>query len=366
MTRPSYSVDDLQQLKTWALGDQPALIDAIIEHGSVTKAAAALGKDVSNACSTFRSLKARAEKAGWPRKMGPAVPTADALPPADVPVADIIDMQARRFSARLANNQAKRWREFAIPLSGPYAIMFFGDPHVDDNGCNWPLLKAHCELAARTPALYAVNIGDTTNNWAGRLAALWAEQDTSAATARALAKWLLSESGVPWFLWLHGNHDLWSGPVGAGWFEAQRPHFVAMEDWQAKVVLRSGGTGGHALRLWVSHNFKGSSIWNNMHGLERAAQMQDWAHLYVAGHHHDVGLRQGENAHRGFCYWLARARGYKFVDHYAEQHGFPEHQHGASILAVIDPTASKPNAVQCFLDPFEGAEFLAWKRKKAA
>lgn len=38
----------------------------------------------------------------------------------------------------------------------------------------------------------------------------------------------------------------------------------------------------------------------------------------------------------------------------------------ALIDAMIDPTASKPNAVQCFLDPFEGAEFLAWKRRKSA
>ena len=293
----------------------------------------------------------------------PDVPLADALPASDVPIEDVIALQARRFTQRLEHHRAKRWREFRVPAAGPYALMFFGDPHVDDNGCNWPLLQAHCDLAAKTDALYAINIGDSTNNWTGRLARLWAEQDTSSSTARAMAKWLLSDSGVPWFLWLHGNHDLWDGPVGAGWFEAHRPHFVAMEDWQAKVTLAS--PNGHKLRLWAAHNFKGNSIWNNMHGLERAAQMQDWAHLYVAGHHHDTGLRQGENPHRGFCYWLARARGYKFMDHYAELHGFGEHQFGASVLAVIDPDADKPNAVQCFLDPFEGAEFLAWKRRQA-
>jgi hypothetical protein len=292
----------------------------------------------------------------------PDVPLADDLPADDVSIDEIIALQSKRFEARHAHTAAKRWRRFTIPTAGPYALMFFGDPHVDDNGCNWPLLQAHCDLARDTEALYAINIGDTTNNWAGRLARLWAEQDTSSSTARKLAKWLLSDSGVPWFLWLHGNHDLWDGPVGASWFEAKRPHFVAMEDWQAKVTLAS--PNGYELRLWAAHNFKGNSIWNNMHGLERAAQMQDWAHLYVAGHHHDVGLRQGENPHRNFCYWLARARGYKFLDHYAELHGFGHHQHGASVLAVIDPEADQPNAVQCFLDPFEGAEFLKWKRSK--
>jgi hypothetical protein len=137
-----------------------------------------------------------------------------------------------------------------------------------------------------------------------------------------------------------------------------------MEDWQAKITLAS--PNGREIRLWAAHNFKGNSIWNNMHGLERAAQMQDWAHLYVAGHHHDSGYRQGENPHRGFVYNLLRVRGYKFIDEYADVHGFGSHAYGASGVAVIDPDGDKLNAVTCFLDPHEGADFLAWKRRKAA
>jgi len=324
--------------------------------GSINKAAEHLGVSRRGAQGAVKRHAASIADLA-----APEVPKAEPLPDDDLPIEEIIDMQARRFEKRHAHTAAKRWRVFDVPIKGPYALMFVGDPHVDDNGCNWPLLKSHCELARDTEGVYAVNIGDATNNWTGRLARLWAEQDTSASTARRMAEWLLSKSGMPWFMWLHGNHDLWDGPVGASWFEAKRPHFVAMEDWQAKITLRS--PNGHELRVWAAHNFKGNSIWNNMHGLERAAQMQDWAHLYVAGHHHDTGLRQGENPHRNFCYWLARARGYKFIDHYADLHGFGSHQHGASVLAVIDPEADKPNAVQCFLDPFEGVEFLKYKRR---
>lgn len=283
------------------------------------------------------------------------------IPDPDMPIEQVLSWRRESFNRSLAHHSAKRWRKFNVPISGPYALMFFGDPHIDDDGCHLPLLESHCELAAKTEAIYAINIGDTTNNWIGRLERLWANQDASAKTAQKLARWLLCESGVPWFLWLHGNHDLWGGRVGPDWFAAIKPHFVAMDDWQAKVTLVS--PNGHELRLWASHNFKGNSIWNNMHGLERAAQMQDWAHLYVAGHHHDTGLRQGENSHRSFCYWLMRVRGYKFMDDFADHHGFGEYQHGAAGLAVIDPTANKPNAVTCFLDPFEGAEFLAYKRR---
>jgi hypothetical protein len=307
--------------------------------------------------SAIKRFKSSLDKAD-----APSVPMAGELPDDDIDIKDVIALQAKRFEKKLEHQKAKRWRTFNVPVAGPYALMFFGDPHVDDNGCHWPLLQKHCELAANTEALYAINIGDTTNNWVGRLAKLWANQDTSASTAMKMAKWLLHDSGVPWFIWLHGNHDMWDGPVSTKWFNAIKPHHVQMDDWQSKFTLRS--PNGFDFRVWAAHNFKGNSIWNNLHGLERAAQMQDWAHLYVAGHHHDTGLRQGENPHRQFCYWLMRVRGYKFMDEYAELHGFGEHQFGASGLVVVDPDTSKPNAVQCFLDPFEGVEFLNWKRSK--
>lgn len=300
----------------------------------------------------------------WRANQPQLVPEAPPLPPMDGPIEDLISRLKTETARRITHNEAKRWRRFTIPTPGPYALMFFGDPHVDDNGADWTLLHSHCELAASTDGLYAINLGDTTNNWAGRLAKLWANQETSGHTARRLAQWLLAESGVPWWLWLHGNHDGWDGPVGREWFEAKRPHFVTMEDWGAKCTLVS--PGGHELRLWAQHNFKGTSIWNNLHGLERAAQMGDWAHIYVAGHHHDFGIRQGENADRRFIYNLIRARGYKMVDEHAMTHGFPSYQYGASVLAVVDPDAAKANTVQCFADPFEGVDFLAWKRRKAA
>ena len=134
-----------------------------------------------------------------------SVPSAPDLPDDDVPIEDVIALQLRRFEKALEHQKAKRWRQFDVPINGPYALMFFGDPHVDDNGCHWPLLKKHCELARDTEGLYAINIGDTTNNWVGRLAKLWANQDTSSRTARKMAKWLLHDSGVPCSQMNHGT-----------------------------------------------------------------------------------------------------------------------------------------------------------------
>ena len=333
-------------------------IAAVELHGSISGAAEALGL----ARSTVRN---RLRAAGKPMPKGDgatSIPAADPLPDPDLPIDAILAHRKAAFERKHAHHQAKRWRKYRVPTKGPYALMFFGDPHLDDDGCNLPLWDAHVDLAANTDHLFAINIGDTTNNWAGRLARLWAEQNASAETARKLVKHYLAERGIPWLLWLSGNHDMWDGPVGKAVFENHAPEFVTLEDWQAKITLVS--PCGTEIRLWAAHNFKGNSIWNNLHGLERAAQMQDWAHLYVAGHHHDSGLRQGENTFRHFVYNLMRVRGYKYMDHYADVHGFGEHEYGAAGVAIVDPDADNLNKVTCFLDPFEAVEFLKFKRAR--
>jgi hypothetical protein len=348
--------------------------------GNVRAAACQWGRENDRPSATFESRAKATRLAGyWGRNEngsvwfldtgGPvartaAVPTASELPDDDEPVEAIIDMMVRRYEKRKAHHSAKRWRRFDVPTDGPYGLMVFGDPHIDDDGCDWPLLKRHCALAASTPALYAVNIGDTTNNWSGRLARLYAEQETGRTTARKLVKWLLNDSGVPWWLWILGNHDTWPGPTGADTLDRFKPHSVTMEDWGAKVTLVS--PNGAEFRVHASHDFSGHSQWNPLHGPMKEARWGDQAHLYVAGHKHNWSLFAGEHEHKGSLFWLARAKGYKALDSYADRLGFGSQAHGASILAVVDPGAvGTPSHVSCFADPEEGVEFLDFKRRRA-
>ncbi len=325
--------------------------------GNQTEAAARLGRSRN----TFMSRMKMAEERGIKPQPHAVVPTAEPLPPDDLNAAELIDLAKRRFEIRHAHVAAKRWRQFRVPTDGPYALQFWGDPHLDDDGCNWPLLTDHCELAAKTKHLYGVSVGDVSNNWVGRLMKLYGDQETSKKTAQKFIKWFMRESGVNWFMWVHGNHDAWND--GNALIEGMNVNHVVMEDWQAKVTLTS--PNGHDLRLWVAHNFPGTSQWNKLHGPQKAAQMKDWAHMYVAGHHHNWALHMEEHDHRNFVYWLARVRGYKFFDAYADHLGFGEQRYGSSIVAVIDPNADKLNAITCFADPHEGVDFLAFKRRRA-
>src|SRR5690606_20743975 len=112
-------------------------------------------------------------------------------------------------------------------------------PHIDDNGCAWPLLKQHIQICKATPGMHAVNIGDVSNDWGGRLIRKYADQDTSIHTARRLVEWFLLDSGVSWLVWLHGNHQHMGGSVAL--HEQMNKRYgtqcVPMLDWEARFRL---------------------------------------------------------------------------------------------------------------------------------
>lgn len=129
------------------------------------------------------------------------------FPNANPTAKEILEWQCKKYNKLSAAHSARHWYDVKVNIDGPIGVTFFGDPHIDDNGCNTPMLMHHCEIHRNTPGLYGVNCGDTTNNWVGRLGRLFAEQDASQETARILANWLLSGSGVTWLAWILGNHD---------------------------------------------------------------------------------------------------------------------------------------------------------------
>lgn len=273
---------------------------------------------------------------------------------------DIDELIARRrkaFERKAKAAEARRWFEIGMRETRPYGVLWFGDPHLDNEGCNWPLLERHLAVA-RQPGVYGGNVGDTTDNWpwTGRLAKLWADADISDKSAKKLAEWFMFDAGVRWLVWLVGNHDAWNG--GGDFYKRLGAHAVPVVDWRAQFVL-SHPTGIFT-RIDAAHGRKGTSIYNPSHGTIRAAKFGEAADLFVTGHIHSFGLTHFEDADRKHTSWLAQVRGYKFDDGFAWVNGFAEYQNGAAILSVIDPQTGK---ITCFADPEEGAEWLSWKRR---
>jgi hypothetical protein len=64
------------------------------------------------------------------------------LPSSELPAEDLIAQACKRFESHLSARDARRWMEIKVKSNKPMAICFMGDPHIDNNGCNWPLLQA--------------------------------------------------------------------------------------------------------------------------------------------------------------------------------------------------------------------------------
>lgn len=273
------------------------------------------------------------------------------------PIEDIIDRMEANFQRKQENAENRKWFKIKIKETKPYGLLWFGDPHLDDDGCNWPTLKRHCAIASQ-PGIYGANIGDTTNNWVGNLMRKYADQETSRTTADRLAEWFMYESGVTWVAWLLGNHDLWNN--GRSFYRRLGAKQIPIIDWRAQFVLEHPNKS--QCKIDASHGRKGNSIYNDLHGTLREAMMGEVADLYVTGHTHNFAMEMLEVAKRAHICWLLQLRGYKHHDDYALTHGFAECSRGASILAIIDPISGKP--IQCFEDVELGAQFLESLRSK--
>lgn len=284
------------------------------------------------------------------------------LPSSELPADKLIDHACASFERHLATRDAQQWFNIKVKSNEPIAICFVGDPHIDNPGCNWPLLREHVSILESTPGMYAVNIGDLTDNWIGRLERLYADQEMSKKQAWKLAKYLLKDCDIKWLCHILGNHDAWGD--GPYLIKANARPLVPVVDWQARFQI-SFPNNRH-VRIHAAHNFPGKSIWNPMHGPKKASMLWEQADIFVAGHTHEWEITEGENAQRGFNYWLVRVRGYKFIDTYADRLGYGSQRFGATVAAVIDPGARPPVFIRCFSDLGEAAEFLTWKRGRHA
>lgn len=326
--------------------------DLVSRHGSISAAARALGITRQSMQDRLAVERRRAACAAIPAS----------LPDADEPIEDLISRRERYAARSAERRRVETWLPIELPEAGPFGVLWFGDPHLDDDNCDWPTLRSHVDLCKTTPGLYGASIGDATNNWVGRLMRLYADQHTTKHDARRLAKWFLRDCGVNWLLWLIGNHDEWNeGDAILGLIADGATY---LPTWEARVEFRASGD---RWRVHASHDFKGSSIWNPTHGPLRKAMMAGGlAELYVCGHRHTWAQQCVEIEERGGVAHAVRVRGYKRHDHHAVVNGFAQGSVGAAVLTIFNPLATTPaGRILTFADPIGGAEVLRAMRSTA-
>lgn len=297
--------------------------DYIDQYGSLSAAARALGLHPSTLSTRLRRANSRI--------------TLPVHPEPDLPIEDLITQMARRSEKRLANAASRNGQIIRIHTKDPVVIAFVGDPHLDDDGCDWARLKADIELL-RGDNIFAINIGDTTNNWTGKLMRLYAEQDTGLKTARRLARWFMLEADITFLAWIMGNHDDWEH--GAQILRLMNTTGIMMEDWQCHFHVEFDT--GLKVPFFVAHDFPGSSQWNKMHSLMKKAMMGSGSGVYAAGHRHTAGLHWEPLGENEIGFWALRSAGYKALDKHAVRLGYPRLNDGQTTAVVINPREKDP------------------------
>lgn len=323
---------------------------AVQSHGSFGRAAVALG-------TSRRTLKRRYEeyvaiREDWKGFEADLIPT-DARSPEE-----IVECKMRKYALRKAKEDAVNPLHIRIKVDGPIGIAHFGDPHIDDDGCNIALLKEHIDIVKNTEGMFAANLGDMTNNWVGRLARLYANQTTTAQEGWAMAKWLVNE--LPWLYIIGGNHDLWSGASDPVQWMASLSNTVYSPS-QIRVALHF--PNGREVRINARHDFKGHSQWNTAHGPGKAAKMGGDDHIFVCGHKHTTGYNINKPPTSSRVMHAIQVGSYKMVDDYARDGGFPNDNITPCAVTIIDPYADdETELVQLYLSPAKAARHLAWER----
>jgi len=283
------------------------------------------------------------------------------LPDDDIPIEELIKHRKRQFSHKAAHEEAAKLIPIKIKLDGPIGILHFGDPHVDDDGCDLEAIERHTALVNKTPGMFASSVGDVSNNWVGRLARLYAEQSTSATQAWKLAEWFVKR--CQWLYMIAGNHDLWSG---AGdplrWIAKQQDSLYRASE--ARIALQF--PNGQSVRINARHDHSGNSIWNPAHGPMKAAIMGTRDHIYVAGHKHMSAYSVLKDPTDGITMHLLRVASYKRYDRYARDHGFRDNTLSPCAVTIINPALNDnhPDFIKVFWEPEIGADYLTYLRKK--
>jgi len=129
-------------------------------------------------------------------------------PPKELlPVEDLVKRRKQQYKQKASYEKARNLIPCTVKIDGPIGLHTFGDPHLDDDGTDLDAVERHTKIVNSSDAIFAINSGDSTNNWVGRLGHLYSEQSTSAPEAWQLVEWFINSLKGKWLFMIGGNHD---------------------------------------------------------------------------------------------------------------------------------------------------------------
>lgn len=343
-------------------------VDAYVHHKQSKRAAA---KSLGIARSTFQRRLDQAALKGMiePVKVlvEPYASNDFAVPelPCELrPVEQLIVERKSKFARLKEAKEARECVPVRILIDGPIGLAMMGDPHIDADGCDLGQLERDIQIIKETPGMYAGNVGDTTNNWTGRLAHLWQDESVSGREQWQLAKWFIEQ--VKWLYLIGGNHNCWSN------------HAIGMSpiEWLMNMSGQKGLYGPSAVRFQLNfpngrpvtvnarHDFPGNSMWNPAHGASKAAQMGYRDNILVCGHKHKSGYNVVKDPATKLISHCLQVATYKIYDTFADEKGFIDANITPCPVFIIDPEAKDQRGlVQLFWDIELAVDYLNFRRR---
>jgi hypothetical protein len=217
------------------------------------------------------------------------------------------------------------------------ALVCMGDLHIGGEGVDYPRLLADCDLIAQTPGMWAVLTGDLIDNFVKpKLLGLRMGTRMTIPDEVEMLRQMLAKIGPKIVAVVAGNHEMWTQQmVGIDYLRevmaAINP--TALYDaydcrFQARLPC------GKEWQVRVRHRWRGESIYNATHGIERGRLFDGGFDIGIGAHTHIGGLVRAFNAEGQTCMAVLCGT-YKAHDPYARQLGVRATTLDAAVSVVM-------------------------------
>ena len=221
--------------------------------------------------------------------------------------------------------------------SGPVAIVEVADLHAGDIGVDYERAFAEAELIRDTPGMYVITVGDMVNNFIiGTLTQARSGTRLSIPDEWALLRRYLKIIAPKWLLAVGGNHDQWTTMLtGNDYFADLVGQIKSRVIYDSDDVLFTVNVGDWAIPCRARHKWRGNSIYNVTHAIERAAKFDGDFIIGFGAHTHTGGYTRDMNV-GGSDGIAVQAGTYKRIDGYARRIGFARPNPSTAVSVVID------------------------------
>jgi hypothetical protein len=269
----------------------------------------------------------------------PPTPLIEGAGPDSKPDIEEIKRHAReRYRLKAARSEQKDDQHIRFS-HGPVAIFFIGDQHFGNAGTDVERAYAEQELILSTPGAYVWQMGDVIDNFI--VGKLMVENFKSGAAI--MEQWWLAENYLQNFgdrllAFCAGNHGMWTlKMVGIDYNKNITPSGVLYDGDEIKASVH---VGDKEFRVWSRHKWRGNSMYNPTHGMERACRFDSPNYDAFVGAHVHRGAMAREFVHDRRRKVAMLSGAYKIHDDFATSVGFEDHDASTAVALVLHEDGS--------------------------